>query len=83
MLRKLLLLIALLLLIVIGLVATGILDLNWNGNKAEIRVNPVAVGTESRQVETPTIRVINGQQTQPAQTQPAPAPAPQPQGNAQ
>lgn len=79
MLRKLLLLIALLVVIAIGLVWSGIVDLNRTGDpKApiEVRVNPVEVGTtnstvavpvvrtEQRQVQTPTIRVDSGNQAQ-------------------
>jgi len=92
MLRKLLLLLALLIIAAIGLVVAGIVDLNWSGNRdepVEVRINPVevgttnttvpvpVVGTEQRQVQTPTLRVNDGSNQQPAQ------PAPQPQGNAQ
>ena len=92
MLRKLLLLIAFLILVAIGLVVAGIVDLDWSGNRnepVEVRINPVevgttnttvpmpVVGTEQRQVQTPTLRVNDGSNQQPAQ------PAPQPQGNAQ
>jgi hypothetical protein len=91
MLRKLLLLLAFLILVAIGLVVAGIVDLGWSGNRSdpvEVRINPVevgttnttvpvpVVGTEQRQVQTPTLRVNDGSQ-QPAQ------PAQQPQGNAQ
>ena len=72
MLRKLLLLLALLIVVGIGLVWANVIDLNWNeGAKAplEVRVNPVEVGTtnttvsvpvvktEQRQVQTPALRV--------------------------
>jgi hypothetical protein len=94
MLRKLLLLLAFLILVAIGLVAAGIVDLGWSGNRAdpvEVRINPVevgttnttvpvpVVGTEPRQVQTPTLRVNDGSAQQPAQ----PAQPAQPQGNAQ
>ena len=72
MLRKLLLLIALLVLAAIALVWTNIVDLSWNEQAEaplQVDVNPVAVGTttsnvtvpvvktETRQVETPAVRV--------------------------
>jgi hypothetical protein len=72
MLRKFLLLLALLVLVGIGLVATNVVDLNWReGTQAplEVKVNPVNVGTsnttvtvpvvrtETRQVQTPSISV--------------------------
>ena len=72
MLRKLLLLIALVVLVAIGLVWANVIDLNWHsGSEAplEVRVNPVEVGTtnstvtvpvlktEQRQVQTPALRV--------------------------
>jgi hypothetical protein len=88
MLRKLLLVIAFLILVAIGLVWAGIVDLNWSGNRdepVEVRINPVevgttnttvpvpVVGTEQRQVQTPTLRVDDG----------SGQPQPQPQGNGQ
>lgn len=75
MLRKLLLLLALLVLAAIGLVWANVIDLNWNeGAQAplEVKVNPVTVGTsnttvtvpvvktETRQVQTPSISVGDG-----------------------
>jgi zona occludens toxin (predicted ATPase) len=86
--RKFLLLLALLVLAAIGVVWAGIVDLNWNGNAdapVEVKINPVELGTEERQVQTPTIRVKdgNGQQAAPPAAQP-PQPAPAPtQGNKQ
>ena len=95
MLRKLLLLIAFLILVAIGLVVAGIVDLGWSGNTdqpVEVRINPVevgttnttvpvpVVGTQQRQVQTPTLRVNDGsQQQQP----PQPQPQTQPAGNGQ
>ena len=72
MLRKLLLLIALVVLVAIGLVWANVIDLNWNPGSEEpleVKVNPVEVGTtnstvtvpvlktEQRQVQTPALRV--------------------------
>ena len=99
MLRKLLLLVALLIIAAIGLVWAGIVDLNWNGNTdqpVEVRINPVevgttnttvpvpVVGTQQREVQTPTLRVNDGsdQAQQPA-AQPQLQPQPQPAGNGQ
>jgi hypothetical protein len=91
MLRKLLLLAALLILVAIGLVWAGIVDWDGNTQSPTVTINPVEVGTEPRQVQTPTLRVNDGSgQAQPApQTQPQAAPQPTPQttpppaGNAQ
>lgn len=93
MLRKFLLLLALLVLVGIGLVWTNVIDLNYNrGAEApiEVKVNPVEVGTsnatvqvpvvntETRHVQTPALRVNDG--TQPAA---APPPTPAPVANGQ
>ncbi|HEX8216670.1 MAG TPA: hypothetical protein VF577_04310 [Allosphingosinicella sp.] len=84
MLRKLLLLVAVLIVAAIGLVWANIIDLNYNQgaeSPLEVRVNPVEVGTtntnvtvpvvktETRQVQTPSLSVQDGDP-------PAPAPAP-------
>ncbi len=76
MLRTLLLIVALVLIIGIVLVATGIVHLNRDGNGAvTMTTNPVTVGTtptnvtvpvvgtETRQIPVPTITVGNGQAT--------------------
>ena len=75
MLRKFLLLLALLVLVGIGLVWANIIDLNWNPSAEaplEVKVNPVEVGTtnttvtvpvvktEERQVQTPSLSVQDG-----------------------
>lgn len=92
MLRKLLLLIAFIVLIGILLVWTRVIDVGWNqqAQAPEMRVNPVEVGTtnttvtvpvvttEERQVQRPTIRVNDGNQAAP----PPPA-APAPPANGQ
>ena len=74
MLRKFLLLLALLVIVGIVLVATGVVELSRPG---EVRINPVEVGTETRQVQTPTVRVDRGNEAAPAAA-PAPAPPPPP-----
>ena len=69
MLRKLLLVLALIVLAGIGLVWANVIDINWNRqaeSPVEIRVNPVEVGTEKREVETPTIRVRDSNEAAPA-----------------
>lgn len=66
MLRKLLLLLALLILVAIGLVWANVIDVNWNreaSSPVEVRVNPVQVGTETREVQTPVVRVGNSAET--------------------
>jgi hypothetical protein len=88
MLRKLLLLIALLVLVGIGLVWTHVIDVGWNdqAQAPEMRVNPVEVGTtnstvtvpvvttQERQVQRPTLRVNDGSnQAAPPAAPPAPA----------
>ena len=75
MLRKLLLLVAVLVVAAIGLVWANIIDLNYNRSAEspfEVRVNPVEVGTtnstvtvpvvktETRQVQTPSLSVQDG-----------------------
>jgi hypothetical protein len=73
MIRTLLLIVALILIIGVVLVATGVVHLNRDQNGVTATVNPVTVGTETRnvtvpvvrtetrQVETPTVTVGNGQ----------------------
>jgi cytochrome oxidase Cu insertion factor (SCO1/SenC/PrrC family) len=68
MLRAVLLLVALLILLVIGAVWLGLLDLNQTQNaqapKFEVKVNPVTVGTTTTnvQVEVPRVEVGGGEQ---------------------
>jgi cytochrome oxidase Cu insertion factor (SCO1/SenC/PrrC family) len=68
MLRAILLLVALLLLLVIGAVWLGLIDLNQTQNaqapKFEVKVNPVTVGTTTTnvQVEVPRVEVGGGEQ---------------------
>lgn len=85
MLRKLLLLLALLIIVAIGLLWAGIVE--WDGNRAEptVIINPVEVGTEQRQVQTPTLRVDKSSDQPQGAPAPAtmPPPAPAPQGNGQ
>jgi hypothetical protein len=64
MLRAVLLIAALLILLVIGAVWLGLLDLNQTQNaqapKFEMKVNPVTVGTTNVQVEVPSVQVGDG-----------------------
>ncbi|MGA9581965.1 MAG: hypothetical protein WBR13_08365 [Allosphingosinicella sp.] len=68
MLRAVLLLVALLILLVIGAVWFGLLDLNQTQDaqapKFEVKVNPVTVGTTTTnvQVEVPRVEVGGGEQ---------------------
>jgi len=68
MLRALLLLVALVILLVIGAVWLGLLDLNQTQNaqapKFEVKVNPVTVGTTTTnvQLEVPRVEVGGGEQ---------------------
>lgn len=68
MLRAVLLIVALLILLVIGAVWLGLLDLNQTQNaqapKFEVKVNPVTVGTTTTnvQVEVPRVEVGGGEQ---------------------
>jgi cytochrome oxidase Cu insertion factor (SCO1/SenC/PrrC family) len=66
MLRAILLIVALLILLVIGAVWLGLLDLNQTQNaqapKFEVKVNPVTVGTTNVQVEVPSVEVGGGEQ---------------------
>jgi len=73
MLRKFLFLLALVVLVGIALVGTGIVEVPRFG---QVRINPVEVGTETRQVETPTIRVKTGNEAPAPATAPPPSPAP-------
>lgn len=62
MLRKLLLLLALVVIVAIGLVWFNVISIGVNRQAeapVEIRVNPIEVGTETRQIETPAIRVVD------------------------
>jgi hypothetical protein len=60
MLRTLLLLIALLILIVIGLVALGVINLNTSGNGGvTIQTRDVEVGTTEKNVQLPVVRLEN------------------------
>ncbi|MGZ8285641.1 MAG: hypothetical protein ACXW27_05440 [Allosphingosinicella sp.] len=67
MLRAVLLLVALLILLVIGAVWLGLLDLNQTQNaqapKFEVKVNPVTVGTTTTnvQLEVPRVEVGGGE----------------------
>ena len=66
MLRAILLIVALLILLVIGAVWLGLLDLNQTQNaqapKFEVKVNPVTVGTTTTnvQLEVPRVQVGDG-----------------------
>jgi hypothetical protein len=78
MLRALLLLVALLILVAIGLVATGVIDVSQTQQASapgyEVKVNEVGLGTttanvavptvglKSKQVEVPTLKVGDGTQ---------------------
>lgn len=68
MLRAILLLVALIILLVIGAVWLGLIDLNQTQNaqapKFEVKVNPVTVGTTTTnvQVEVPRVEVGGGEQ---------------------
>ena len=61
MLRAVLLIVALLILLLIGAVSFGLIDLNQTQNaqapKFEVKVNPVTVGTTNVQVEVPKVSV--------------------------
>jgi cytochrome oxidase Cu insertion factor (SCO1/SenC/PrrC family) len=61
MLRAVLLLIALLVLLLIGAVWLGLVDLNQTQTaqapKFEVKVNPVEVGTTTANVQTPTVEM--------------------------
>ncbi|MDP8995289.1 MAG: hypothetical protein M3N07_09995 [Pseudomonadota bacterium] len=72
MLRAILLILALVVLAAIGLVWAGVIEVDWNRDArapVEVQINPVEVGTtttnlqvpvvstETRQVETPAVRV--------------------------
>ena len=61
MLRALLIIIALLILVAIGAVWLGLIDLNQTQNaqapKFEVKVNPVQVGTTTANVQTPTVEM--------------------------
>ena len=85
MLRTVLIVLALLIVAVLGATALGLLDFTKSQDpeapKFTVKVNDVDVGTTTRQVDIPTLRVDNG--AAPAATPaPAPAPAPAP-GNSQ
>ena len=60
MLRTLLLIVALVLVIGIALVATGVIHLNRDGNGAvTVTANPVTVTTENRTVQVPVVTMEN------------------------
>ena len=60
MLRTLLLVVALVIIIGIVLVATGVIHLNRDGNGAvTMTTNPVTVGTENRTVQVPVVTMEN------------------------
>ena len=62
MLRTLLLIVALIVIIGIVLVATGVVHLNRDGNGAvTVTANPVTVGTEPRNVAVPVVVTENRQ----------------------
>ncbi len=62
MLRTLLLVVALVILIGIVLVATGIVHLNRDANgNVTVTANPVTVGTENRTVQMPVVTMENRQ----------------------
>ena len=61
MLRTLLLLIALLIVIGIGLVAFGVINLRQEGNGLSIETRDVEVGTTNATVELPVVRMENRQ----------------------
>ncbi len=69
MLRTLLLIVALVVIIGIVLVATGVVHLNRDGNGAvTVTTNPVTVGTETRNVTVPVVRTETRQIEVPAVT---------------
>ncbi len=60
--RIVLLVLALVVLVAIGLVWANVIDIDWNGDARSpvgVQVNPVEVGTTTRnvQIETPTVTV--------------------------
>ena len=61
MLRTLLMIVALLILLAIGAVWLGLIDLNQTQNaqapKFEVKVNPVSVGTTTANIQTPTVEM--------------------------
>ncbi len=60
MLRTLLLIVALVIIIGIVLVATGVVHLNRDGNgSVTVTANPVTVGTENRTVQVPVVTMEN------------------------
>lgn len=60
MLRTLLLIVALILIIGIVLVATGVIHLNRDpGGNVTVTANPVTVGTENRVVQVPVVTMEN------------------------
>jgi len=61
MLRAVLMIVALLILLAIGAVWLGLVDLNQTQNaqapKFEVKVNPVSVGTTTANIQTPTVEM--------------------------
>lgn len=72
MLRAVLMLVALLILLLIGAVWLGLVDLNQTQNaqapKFEVKVNPVTVGTTTANVQTPTVEMKTRQVEVPSVT---------------
>ncbi|HEX8525579.1 hypothetical protein [Allosphingosinicella sp.] len=61
----LLLILALVIVVAIVLVWTNVIEVNWNSeaeSPVNFQVNPVTVGTETREFQTPTIQVGNAAQ---------------------
>jgi hypothetical protein len=93
MLRAILLIVALLIVLALGAVATGLVDVTKPAGepKINVKVNDVdvgtapanvqmpSVGTTTKQIELPQVTIDKGGAQAPAQ----PAPQPAPQGNAQ
>ncbi|HEX8572552.1 MAG TPA: hypothetical protein VF759_07365 [Allosphingosinicella sp.] len=72
MLRAVLMLVALIILLLIGAVWLGLVDLNQTQNaqapKFEVKVNPVTVGTTTANVQTPTVEMKTRQVEVPSVT---------------
>lgn len=72
MLRAVLMIVALLILVAIGAVWLGLVDLNQTQNaqapKFEVKVNPVTVGTTTANVQTPTVEMKTRQVEVPSVT---------------
>ena len=72
MLRAILMIVALLILLAIGAVWLGLVDLNQTQNaqapKFEVKVNPVTVGTTTANVQTPSVEMKTRQVEVPSVT---------------